>query len=181
MKKEPDQFEIRRGLARMELSYENIRKWFETYFDDICKYQGHLATVPKLKKFFASDLEVVMYSIPSPQPRKPMNRDALMISFVHPGLQEDIIPRNYSIDVKQLIVAVQFEIRFSDKPAKKIWAPLQASAHYHLAADENNDLKIRKIHYWTEPLPEDLFEIWALRRETALKEYATGYINSQAG
>lgn len=162
----------------MELTYENIQKWFETYFDDICKYQGDLSTVPKLKKFFASDLEVTMYSIPSPTPRKPMTRDSLMISFIHPGLQEDLIPRYYSIDVKQLIVVVQFEIRFSDKPSGKVWAPLQASAHYHLKIDENKDLKIRKIHYWTEPLPEDLFEFWSKHRDEALTEYAMGYINS---
>jgi hypothetical protein len=162
----------------MEITYENIKKWFENYFDDICKYQGDLSTVPKLKKFFASDLEVTMYSVPSPQPRKPMTRDSLLMSFVHPGLQEDLIPRYYSIDVKQLIVVVQFEIRFSDKPSKKIWSPLQASAHYHLIVDENKDLKIRKIHYWTEPLPEDLFGFWSTRREEALKEYAMGFINS---
>lgn len=162
----------------MEVTYESIQKWFENYFDDICKYQGDLATVPKLKKFFASNLEVTMYAIPSPQPRKPMTRDALMISFVHPGLQEDLIPNYYSIDVKQLITVVQFEIRFSDKPSGKTWAPLQASAHYHLLVDENKDLKIRKIHYWTEPLPEDLFGIWSERREEALRQYATAYINS---
>ncbi len=30
------------------------------------------------------------------------------------------------------------------------------------------DLKIRRIHYWTEALPGDLFEIWARYREEAL-------------
>lgn len=162
----------------MEVTYENVLKWFKNYFDDICQYQGDLNTVPKLKKFFASELEVTMYSIPSSQPRKPMNRDALLMSFVHPGLQEDLIPRYYAIDVKQLIVFVHFEIRFSDKPSGKIWEPLQASAHYHLTVDENKDLKILKINYWTEPLPEDLFEFWSKHRDEALKDYAMGYINS---
>lgn len=161
----------------MELTYENIKEWFENYFNDICEYQGDLKTVPRLKKFFASDLELTMYSVPSVQPRKSMTRDELLISFVHPGLQEDLIPRYYSIDVKQLIVVVQFEIRFSDKPSGKIWDPLQASAHYHLT-DEIRDLKIRKIHYWTEPLPDDLFEYWSRRRDEALSGYAMEYINS---
>ena len=162
----------------MKLTYKNIKNWFENYFSDICKYQGNLKTVPRLKKFFASDLELTMYSIPSPQPRKPMTRDELLISFVHPGLQEDLIPNYYSIDVEQLIVVVQFEIRFNDKPSGKIWEPLQASAHYHLTVDDNGDLKIRKIHYWTEPLPEDLFEYWERHRNEALRDYAVGYINS---
>ena len=107
-----------------------------------------------------------------------MTRDSLLMSFVHPGLQEDLIPNYYSIDVKQLIVVVQFEIRFSDKPTDKKWEPLQASAHYHLTVDENRDFKIRKINYWTEPLPEDLFEYWSRHRNEALSEYAMGYINS---
>jgi len=162
----------------MEVTYENVLEWFENYFDEICKYQGDLNTVPKLKKLFTSDLELTMYSVPSPQPREPMTRDALLMSFVHPGLQEDLTPRYYSIDVKQLIVVVQFEICFNDKPSGKTWDPLQASAHYHLIVDENRDLKIRKINYWTEPLPEDLFGYWAKHKDEALADYAMGYINS---
>ena len=162
----------------MEVTYENLLEWFENYFDEINKYQGDLKTVPKLKKFFAPDLELTMYSIPSSQPRESMTRDSLLMSFVHPGLQEDLIPRYYAVDVKQLIVFVHFEIRFSDKPSGKTWEPLQASAHYHLIFDENKDLKIRKINYWTEPLPEDLFEYWTKRRDEALADYAMDYLNS---
>lgn len=161
----------------MELTYEDISKWFDAYFEDIRKSQGDLKTVPNLKKFFTSDMELMMYTSPSPPPRKPMSRDALLISFVHPGLHEDIVPRCYAIDVKQMIVAVQFEIRFADKPSGTMWAPLQASAHYHLVVDGNKDLKIRKIYYWTETLPENLFEIWAQRRNEALTLHALNFIN----
>lgn len=163
----------------MERTYESISKWFDTYFEDVRKNQGDLETVPNLKKYFTQDMELMMYTSPAPPPRKPMSRDALLISFVHPGLQEDITPRKYAIDLKQLIVAVQFEIRFGDKPSGKKWEPLQASAHYHLVAEKNGDLKIRRIYYWTEKLPEDLFEIWAQRRNDALTKHATGFINAQ--
>jgi len=163
----------------MEPTYENISKWFDVYFDDVRKSQGNLETVPNLRKYFASDLELTMYTAPSPPPRKPMSRDALLMSFVHPGLQEDILPRYYAIDVKQMIVVVQFEIRFSDAPSGKKWAPIQASAHYHLAIDENKDLKIRRIHYWTEALPEDLFEFWARHRDEALTRHAMNFINAK--
>jgi len=79
-----------------------------------------------------------------------------------------------------MIVVVQFEIRFSDEPSGKKWPPLQASAHYHLEADENSDVKIRRIHYWTETLPADLFEFWGRYREEALASLATDYINAKA-
>ena len=164
----------------MELTYENVSRWFDLYFEDVHKNQGDLETVPNLIKYFAPDLELMMYTSPVSPPAALMSRDALLVSFVHPGLFEEIIPKCYAIDLRQLIVVVQFEIRFSDDPSGKIWAPLQASAHYHLVVDENEDLKIRRIHYWTETLPGDLFEIWARYREEALTGLAINYINSKA-
>jgi hypothetical protein len=164
----------------MDPTYENIKKWFDRYFEDVRVNQGDLETVPNLKKYFTDDFELMMYTAPSPPPRKPMSRDALLISFVHPGLQEDISPRHYAVDLKQMIVAVQFEIRFSDKPSGREWPPLQASAHYHLMIDKNQNLKIRRIQYWTEALPQDLFEYWSRHREEALTKQALNYINATA-
>lgn len=163
----------------MEFTYEGLLKWFDGYFEDVRKSQGALETVPNLKKYFAPDLELMMYTSPSAPPVKPMSRDALLLSFVHPGLQEDIVPHCYAIDVKQMIVVVQFEIRFSDKPSGKEWAPLQASAHYHLVVDESKELKIRRIHYWTEALPGDLFEFWGRHRDEALAAHAINLINAK--
>ena len=160
----------------MELTYDNISKWFDVYFDDVRKNQGDLETVPNLRKYFTKDLELTMYTSPASPPAKKMSRDELLISFIHPGLQEDIEPRYYAIDLKQLIVAVQFEIRFMDKPSETKWPPLQASAHYHLTVDENKDLKIKRIYYWTEALPTDLFDFWARHRDEALTQHALSYI-----
>ena len=162
----------------MEFTYEGVQKWFDVYFEDVRKNQGELETVPNLKKYFSSDLELTMYTSPRALGKITMSRDALLMSFVHPGLQEDIIPRFTAIDLKQRIVAVQFEIRFSDKVSGKNWDPVQASAHYHLTIDENNDVKIRRIDYWTERLPEDVFEFWSKYRDEALAQHAIHTINS---
>jgi hypothetical protein len=164
--------------APMEWTYEGISKWFDDYFEDVRKSQGSLETVPNLGKYFTADMELMMYTAPAAPPRRLMTRDALLISFIHPDLQEDIVPRYYAIDVKQMIVAVQFEISFADKPSNTKWAPLQASAHYHLVTDESGKLKIKRIYYWTEALPADVFEIWARRREEALKKHALRFINA---
>jgi len=164
----------------MELTYENVSKWFDVYFEDVHKNQGELETVPNLAKYFSADLELMMYTGPASPPAALMSRDALLVSFVHPGLFEEIIPKCYAIDLRQMIVVVQFEIRFMDEPSGKKWAPIQASAHYHLEVDESIDLKIRRIHYWTEALPVDLFEFWGKYREAALTRLATEYINAKA-
>lgn len=163
----------------MELTYDNLVKWFETYFEDVRTNQGALETVPNLRKYFAPDLELLMYTSPSAPPAKAMSRDELLLSFVHPGLQEDIVPQSYVVDLKQMAVAVRFEIRFRDIPSGKNWPPLQASAHYHLAVDEGKEWIIRRIHYWTESLPGDLFEFWGKHRDEALAVHALRYLNSK--
>jgi len=164
----------------MEITYENVSRWFDVYFEDVHKSQANLETVPNLAKYFSPDLELMMYTGPKSPPAALMSRDELLISFVHPGLFEEIIPRYYAIDLKQMIVAVQFEIRFSDESSGKKWPPIQASAHYHLEIDEGSELKIRRIHYWTEALPIDLFDFWGKYRQEALTKPAVEYINSKA-
>ncbi len=163
----------------MECTYDNVSRWFDVYFEDVRKNQGNLDTVPNLRKYFTPDFELMMYTSPSSPPAKSMSRDALLISFVHPDLHEDIVPRHYAVDLENLIVAIHFEIRFHDRLSGKSWEPIQASAHYHLILEANRDPKIRRIHYWTEKLPEDLFVIWAKRRDEALTEYALRCINAE--
>jgi hypothetical protein len=161
----------------MEITYENIVKWLDGYFNDVRKFQGDIEKVLNLKKYFTDDFDLTMYTPPSQPVKKVMSRDALLVSFVHPGLQENITPKYYVIDIKQMIAVVQFEIQFSDKPTRKKWNPVQASAHYHLKNAKNGDLIISKIQYWTERLPEGIMEIWAARRTEALTKLAVEYFN----
>jgi hypothetical protein len=162
----------------MEYSYESISAWFDSYFEAVRRNQADIQTVPNLKKYFWDDLELTMYTSPSSPPPLTMTRDALLLSFIHPDLIEEIVPRSYAIDLKQLIVAVLFEIHFVDKLSGRDWPSLQASAHYHLMPDATHGLKIKRIHYWTEALPKDLLEIWAKRREQALSKLAIKTINA---
>ena len=164
----------------MEFSYENALKWFDTYFEDVNKNQGLLETIPNLKKYFSLDFEFMMYTAPEfIKPR--LSREEFLMLFLHPGLHEKFTPQYYVVDVKRMIVVVQFEIQFTDKPSGKGWPALQASAHYHLILDENKDLKIRKIQYWTESGPledsESLFSVWNESKDRAITEHAIEYIN----
>lgn len=165
----------------MEFDYENTVKWFDTYFEDVNKYQGMLETIPNLKKYFTSDFEFMMYTAPD-FVKPPLSREDLLMLFLHPGLHEKLTPQYYVVDVKRMIVVVQFEILFTDKPSGKVWPALQASAHYHLILDENKDLKIKKIQYWTESAPpedfESLFDLWNGSKNKALMEHAIEYINT---
>jgi hypothetical protein len=159
----------------MEITYEMLSSWFDGYFEQVRTNQGSLETVRNLGSFFTSDFELRMHTGPSQTSIK-MSRDELLLSFVHPGLREDIVPRYYVIDLRQMIVVVQFEIRFYDEPVEKHWSPIQASAHYHLTQDGHGEVKIERIEYWTEALAEDIFEIWSQRRAEALTKHAMAYL-----
>jgi hypothetical protein len=166
----------------MNLAYEDIEKWLDTYFEDVNRQQGPIETVPNLRKYFTPDFEFWMYTGRASM-KRPLSRDELLMLFVHPGLHEALTPQYYVVDEKRMIVVVQFEIRFVDQSSGKAWPPKQASAHYHLVIDENNDLKIKKIQYWTETFPPDVFASlyasWDAYREKALLALATSYLNAK--
>jgi hypothetical protein len=154
----------------MDITYDNIVKWFDAYFEAFNKNAGPLKTVAAMKKYFTPDLEFWAYNQPGD---RPSSVNALLLSMVHPGLHEQLTPREYVVDLKQMIVVVQFQVQFSDQPSGKVWPPKQASAHYFLVMDAKKGLKIKKIIYFLENRPpeeSDYKELWAKYREQALAE-----------
>jgi len=172
----------RYGVTAMELTYDNVSKWFDGYFKACNKNMGPLETVPNIKKYFAPELEFWMYTAP-PFVKVPLSREGLLMLMVHPGLHEELTPQYYVIDLKRMVVVVQFQIQFTDEPSGKVWPPIQASCHYHIKLDENKDLKIKKIQYWTEAVsPSDLAplgDLWIKGKDKALTDLAINWINSK--
>ena len=161
----------------MEFTHENAAAWFDSYFASCNKNQGPIETVANLREFFTDDFEFWMYTPPA-FVKTPLSREGLLMTFVHPGLHEALIPNYYVIDVESQVVVVQFEIKFSDEATGKTWPSLQASAHYHLTFDQNQDLKIKRINYWTQSSKadlEDLFDLWLGCKQRALEGLATKY------
>jgi hypothetical protein len=159
-------------MVEMKFTYDNAVKWFEGYFKAFNKNAGPLKTVPNMEKFFTPDLEFWPYNMANT--KRPLSREELLMTMVHPGLHEELTPRYYVVDEGQKIVVVQFQLQFNDEPSGTVFPPRQASAHYHLTLDENKNLKIKKILYFTEPRPPDepntLMELWRKYREKALSE-----------
>jgi hypothetical protein len=152
----------------MRITYTNIVKWFDDYFEAFNQNAGPLEAIPNMTKYFTSDLEFWAYNQPG---ERPSSRDALLMTMVHPGLHEHLTPREYVVDLKQMIVVVLFQVQFSDRPSGKVWPPKQASTHYHLVLDENKELKIKKILYFMEHRPPEessYRELWVKYREQAL-------------
>jgi hypothetical protein len=154
----------------MEITYDNIVKWFDAYFEAFNKKAGPLKTAMEMKQYFTPDLEFWAYNQPG---ERPSSRDGLLMSMVHPGLHEHLTPREYVVDLKQMIVVVHFQVQFTDQPSGQVWPPKQAIAHYYIRLDENKELKIKKILYFMEhrPQSESTYKpLWAKYREQALAE-----------
>jgi hypothetical protein len=166
----------------VEITYENIVSWFNDYFKAFNKNSGPLETVPNMQQYFAPDLQFWAYNMAGAQ--RPSSREDLLMTMVHPGLHEELSPREYIVDLQRLVVVVQFQLQFNDEPSGKVWPAKQASAHYHMTLDQNKNLKIKKIVYFTEAgLPGDsgpMMEIWRQYREKALVKLANHWIDGKA-
>jgi hypothetical protein len=162
----------------MDITYDNLVKWFNEYFKAFNKNSGPLETVPNMRKYFAPELEFWPYNMAGAE--RPTSREALLMTMVHPGLHEELSPREYTIDLQRLVVVVQFQLQFNDEASGKVWPPKQASAHYYMTLDASKNLKIKKIVYFTEAsLPGEsggMMEIWRQYREKALVGLANNWI-----
>jgi hypothetical protein len=160
----------KRGQSKMEITHDSVVKWMDAYFEAFNKNAGPLKTVANMQKYFTPDLEFWAYNQPGD---RPASLNSLLRSMVHPGLHEQLTPREYVVDLKQMIVVVQFQVQFSDQPSGKVWPPKQTSTHYFLTLDEKKELKIKKIAYFMEyrsPEESSYKELWSKYRDQALAE-----------
>lgn len=137
----------------MEFTYENVVKWFNDYFDAFNKNEGNPETVQYMRKYFTPDLEFWSYNMHDE--KRPANLEGLLSAMEHPGFREVFTPQYYVVDERQKVVIAQLQLQFTEKLTGTVFPPKQASAHYHLVQDENKDLKIKKILYFTEAASPD--------------------------
>ncbi|MHB8869402.1 MAG: hypothetical protein ACYC6T_18015 [Thermoleophilia bacterium] len=137
----------------MSFEYEAIADFFLSDPGGYCKSYSTVAqkveTCTEMYRFYAPDIEVATYF---PMLMVVNREQFLKISCAHPHIQETLIPQHCAIDEKQGLVAVlllaTFEIRDSGEVVKQ-----EFTAHYKLAKDENDDLKIEKLWIFAEWVP----------------------------
>ena len=154
----------------MEFNYENVRKWLEDYFKAFNRYNGDPETVPNMEKYFSPDLQFISYIL---DVKRPDTREGLLMSMLHPGLHEELTPEDIIIDERRKAVAVVLRVQFKEESTGTVFPAKHNCAHYDLAKDENGELNIKKITYFTEHRPPDEPDMKALMkkyREKALSE-----------
>ena len=134
----------------MEFTYDNVKTWFDNYFQTFNENEGNPETVPNMRKFFTPDLEFFSYNVPYD---RPASLEGLLRAMEHPGFSEAFTPQDYVIDEKRMVVVAHLILQFTEKSTGEVFPARHASAHYYLVQDENNDLKITKILYFTEFTP----------------------------
>jgi hypothetical protein len=152
----------------MDVTKDKITRWFDAYYEAFNKNAGPVSALSTMSVYFAPDLEFWSYVVAG---ERPVTREALLMTMVHPGLHEHMTPREYAVDLEKMLVAVQFQVQISDKPSGRVWPPKQGSGLYYLIPDEATGFKIKKIMFFMEQRPPEessYRELWAKYRQQAL-------------
>jgi hypothetical protein len=132
----------------MELTYDNVIKWFNAYFQAFNDNEGNPQTAENMRQYFMPDLEFYSYNMADEQ--KPTGVDHLISAIEHPGFHEVFRPQYYVYDERQKILVAQLELQFTETATGTVYPAKMASAHYHIVQDEKGNLRIKKALYWVE-------------------------------
>ena len=146
----------------MELNYDSIEKWMQKYFDTYSTYGQKPETADRMEEFFAPDLRFIPYiaKIGGPEGGFKNRNEFIQTAKTHPSWYERLIPDDLTIDEKKRAVVVRFRMEVVDTKKDEVVIRKNAMAHYELILDENNTIKIKKIRFFWEVMPEGFKEFY---------------------
>lgn len=146
----------------MELTYDTILAWMKRYFDTYSKYGQKPETAEKMVEFFAPDLRFIPYiaGIGGPEGGFHSAKQFIDTARSHPAWYERLIPDDITIDDRRHTVVVLFRMEVVDAAKNEIAIRKSALAHYQLALDEKKNIKIKKILFFWEVMPEGFKEFY---------------------
>ena len=147
----------------MEFKYDNVRKWFEDYFEEFNECNGDPQKVPNMEKYFTEDLQFISYMVGV---KRPDDRQGLLNSMIHPGLLEDLKPEVMVIDEHSKSVAVILRVQFREVPTDTLFPAKRNCAIYQLVDDGKGGMKISSISYFAEHRPPEEIDM-----KTLMKKY----------
>ncbi len=157
----------------MELTYENMVNFMNQYFADYNRYGGNPDTLPNMLKYYVPEIELHSFTLNAV---RPFFLEGILGAMTHPGLHEEFTPRYYVVDEKRKVVVVQLKNQFTEEAINKSYPAKELSVHYHLTQDENNNIRVSKILFFTEPRSPDeanVMELMKKYRETVSERKKT--------
>ncbi len=137
----------------MELTYDSMVKFMEEYFPVYSEYGQFPETVNRMKDFFAPDLEFTGYmGFPEGLLVYPDRKSFLDFDISHPWAIERLTPLDMMVDERRRIVFVIIKFEFVDTETGKVLVEDLGVTQYHLALDENDTIKIKKLIFFPQRL-----------------------------
>lgn len=141
----------------MALTYENIAKWMQKYWNAYNKYAQNPETVSRMCDYFAPDLEFLPYIAQLSHMHTTKRDDFFSILTGHPRGYERFTLEDIVIDEQRNIVVALLKVEIHDSKTAKLLLTKRYLVHYTLVLDEKGNLKIKKIlFFWEELLPGSL-------------------------
>jgi hypothetical protein len=137
-------------------SYDDIVAWMKEYFHTYATYGQNPETSERMYDYFVPDLWFMPYMASLKGPVT--SRDQFMRNILsHPSTYEKLTPLDIAVDERRDVVTVIFKLEIIEHATDDVLVQKTAIAHYQLGLDEQNTLKIKRIHFfWEELLPEDV-------------------------
>jgi hypothetical protein len=141
----------------MKLTYDEIVKFMNGYFEIFNKYGQNPATVHRLDEYYAPDVEF------APQVAGIIHttgrEDFYRVLVSHPSGYEKLTPEDIVVDEKKGQVVVLIKAEICDPKSGEALVTKRYFVLYPLMLDEKNSLKIKKVHLFWEVLPPGALEI----------------------
>jgi hypothetical protein len=141
----------------MELTYDNILRFFQEYFPAYNAYAQNPDTTYRMFDYFAPDLEFNPYV--HGLEHTTSAKEFLDIMSSHPSSYETIIPEDIIIDEKRAVVCVLSRTEVTDRNTGQVVVKKQYLPRYQLILDENNTIKIKGLVFFWEVLPPGALEV----------------------
>jgi len=148
----------------MELTYDNILKWIEEYFETYSTYGQNPETADRMKDYFVPDLLFMPYiaAIGGPEGGFRSRDEFIQTAKAHPSWYEKLTPQDITIDERRQVTVVRFGMEIINRKTGEVVVKKSAMAHYELALDEKSTIKIKTIRFFWEVLPTGVPEFYDL-------------------
>jgi hypothetical protein len=141
----------------------------EEYFKVYSTYGQDAATADRMKDYFAPDLRFIPYiaGIGGPEGGFFSRDEFIHTAKSHSAWYEKLTPTDLIIDERKKTVVALFGMEVIDRKTGDVAVKKSAIAHYQLALDKNNTIKIKTIRFFWEVLPAGVPEFYDLYEDDA--------------
>jgi hypothetical protein len=142
---------LQKEVIPVEFTYDDIVAFMERYFKDYSLYGQDPKTQHLMEEYWAPDLEFIPY-LKGQEPI--LGREQFYKVNTHPPIQETLTRGQMVVDERRKVVAALVKTELKHKASGEVRLDAWFNCIYELKVDENNTLKIAKMLFFFECMPE---------------------------